>query len=1032
MKRNAKMFAVGFVVWLAAVSPVAAQQSSDALTVVSAGPTGEVASLAEVNEIRVVFSEPMVTLGRIPQPVTAPFLTIRPAIAGTLRWSGTTILIFTPDPQRKLPFATHYDVAVAASATAVSGRKLATAYTFAFTTPTVKLLAADRYRPSGRYDGAMQLALRFNQPVRPADIATHTTLRFEPHSWELPQLTSEARARLKTNNPESIVKFDAKVVAAARAASAVASLTFAVATDWDKKRHPPSPDLVVLDITSAVPTESWFRVQIDRSVPAIQGPALPTAVQDKRVEAERTFFVDGFSCRDACDPDRWNAIALRGSIDIKRIQQVLSVRDITDPKQQPVLKPVKAPNAESWQYDLPRYVSLEDAGFNRQPPAHTYVIRLDESVQSAVDGQTLGYNWIDIVENWHERAFTSFGDGHGVWESGSGLQLPFYGRNFRDVTEWAQPIAPAQLMEQIVDLEPDFGQLPPGAGVHRNLRMKIDATESHGVDLSAALGPAQKGLVWAGVREGEPTPNARRSKLRTDTSTIVQVTNLGVNVKYSPQNTLVFVTRLDTGEPVPGVRVSLIARDGASAWSGTTGTDGTTLAGPAPRIKRDFYDQKTDFIVVAEKDGDVAYAGSNWHEGISPWDFGVYPNPGEVDPVLRGSVFSDRGVYRLGEEVHFKAILRTDTPGGITLLGGGTPVTMTLRDSQNKIVDERVIKVNEWSSAEWTFRLPAEGALGTYQIKAEQPKAAEPVADDGYQGYIPPAGGSFLVAAYRRPDFRVDATLGSDANVAGATLTGVVTAKYLFGAAMGSRPVKWTATRQRLCSAPAAISEHFADARFVFAGDCASGVGTDQVGGDQAVLSATGQLNMNFDTKVEQAQPFRYEFEGDVEDVSRQHIAGRASFVVHPAPWYVGVMRPSYFVDQKAGFNTAVIAISNEGMIVPGVKVDLSMKQVQWHSVRRAEGQGFYTWETTREQTDAGSWTVTSAAEPVPLAIALPSGGYFEITAVARDAAGHVTRTLTSFYSLASATPRGNVSITIASRWYPSATRIGQAIRRAS
>ena len=49
----------------------------------------------------------------------------------------------------------------------------------------------------------------------------------------------------------------------------------------------------------------------------------------------------------------------------------------------------------------------------------------------AADGQTLGYPWVGIVENWHERAFTSFGDGHGVWETGGGPQLPFYARNFR-------------------------------------------------------------------------------------------------------------------------------------------------------------------------------------------------------------------------------------------------------------------------------------------------------------------------------------------------------------------------------------------------------------------------------------------------------------------------------------------------------------------------------------------------------------------------------------------------------------------------
>ena len=92
---------LGFV---AMASPAAAQQATAALSVVSYGPTGEVANLQQSNEIRIVFSEQMVVLGRIPQPVRAPFVTITPAINGQFRWSGTTILIFTPDPRNKLPF----------------------------------------------------------------------------------------------------------------------------------------------------------------------------------------------------------------------------------------------------------------------------------------------------------------------------------------------------------------------------------------------------------------------------------------------------------------------------------------------------------------------------------------------------------------------------------------------------------------------------------------------------------------------------------------------------------------------------------------------------------------------------------------------------------------------------------------------------------------------------------------------------------------------------------------------------------------
>ena len=40
-----------------------------------------------------------------------------------------------------------------------------------------------------------------------------------------------------------------------------------------------------------------------------------------------------------------------------------------------------------------------------------------------------GLSWLEIVDNWHIRAFTSFGEGQGVWEKDGGAQLPFYARN---------------------------------------------------------------------------------------------------------------------------------------------------------------------------------------------------------------------------------------------------------------------------------------------------------------------------------------------------------------------------------------------------------------------------------------------------------------------------------------------------------------------------------------------------------------------------------------------------------------------------
>ena len=106
-------------------------------------------------------------------------------------------------------------------------------------------------------------------------------------------------------------------------------------------------------------------------------------------------------------------------------------------------------------------------------------------------------------------------------------------------------------------------------------------------------------------------------------------------------------------------------------WTGTTGGDGVAIAPEHAGLRDARRWWRFAFVVTAEKDGDVAYVGSDWNEGITPWSFGVSFNLDQAEPMLRGTVFTDRGVYRLGEEVQFKAILRHNTAAGHPAAAGG-------------------------------------------------------------------------------------------------------------------------------------------------------------------------------------------------------------------------------------------------------------------------------------------------------------------------------------------------------------------------
>ena len=557
----------------------------------------------------------------------------------------------------------------------------------------------------------------------------------------------------------------------------------------------------------------------------MQGPATPGREQAEIEELEPAFFVVGPSCVSQCDPSGYNAIRLTTHVDAARIRAATSVTDVTGGRSA-VVAPSAAPAAQSSEFDgSGEYYTLEDLRFPTQPPMTTYAVRVAASLESQ-DGQRLGYPWLGLIENWHERAFTSFGDGHGVWEQSGGNQLPFFVRNFQDIRQWVTGITPENLMPTILELTPRFRETPPGEGRPRTLSLVPDRIQSVGMDIAPALNGRSDGPGLGGALKAALRFHSRAAPVSATTivvaATIVQVTNLGVTVKDSPVNTLIFVTRLDTGEPVNGARVSIVRRDNQVFWRGTTNADGIVIAPNTP-LRNARRPWELAFIVLAEKDGDVAYVGSDWNEGISSWEFGIRSDLSESPAVLRGSVFTDRGVYRLGEQVHVKAILRSDTNRGIQLLPAGTPVYVTLRDSQYREVETRTIRLNEWSSADWTMNVPAAGSLGNYSLQARleppRPAPTAPVNPEEAPEFSRAVNGSFLVAAYRRPDFRVDATLTAGPTpIAGDALTATVSARYLFGAAMDRRPVRWNTSRQRVYSAPPAILDKFLPEQWTFVG----------------------------------------------------------------------------------------------------------------------------------------------------------------------------------------------------------------------
>jgi uncharacterized protein YfaS (alpha-2-macroglobulin family) len=994
---SARGFAVT-VVLLWAILPGAGQSPS--LRIASAGPSGELGELADADEVRIVFSEPMIALGATPAGTAPPWIRMTPAVAGSFYWSGTKTLIFSPDTSAPLPFATKFTVHVDATATSISGRALGAPYDLVFTTPTVRLLGAEWYRQTGRFDSPAVLVLRFNQRVRPEDVVTHVHIALTPHAWTAPVLSTKARDRLRQTDPIGLNHFDEKVAAVKRITSSSEAVGVRIAPSWDERRFPPEPDRVVLETTVAPPPDSRLTVTMDARLPSPVGPETHAA-QSTVVGLEPTFFVTGVSCEAACSPSRYNHLNFTQTVAFSGVARALTIDDVTDPAGERPVVPARsvAPGIASLLTTTSR---VQDVGFDAQPPVRTWRLALDPGLQAG-DGQTLGYPWLGFIENMHEQPFVAFGGE--VWKAGGGPQLPLNARNTASVTQWMARVAPSSVMQRLLERsEQQDPPLPPVQSETRRLNMTPDIVQAHGLDVHRLLSSGGTGIVWAAVEPAELLPRAMPPPGRTTweetlsahalqraRSTLAQVTNLGISVKDSPRSMLVFVTRLDSGAPVPDARVAIVDKSNQTRWRGTTDHDGVALA-PVPALRQPNRLWDLSFVVTAEKDGDCAFVGSNWNDGVHPgfWSVGFWP--GESGTVPRGSAFTDRGVYRETDTVHVKAIVRDDTPAGMRLLPAGGTLDVVVRDSREREVDRRTVTVNRWSSAEWTWRVPAGAALGNYHIAMS--RAGVAVSQD------PEENGSFLVAAYRRPDFRVDATLASDPAVQGSTLHGAVQAKYLFGGALGTRPLRWWFTRELIQSAPQAVRERYPEARYALGYLPRPDRWPPKAALPEktATLDDDGRKKIDLLTSAEDDAAYSYTLEADVEDVSGLHIANRAALVVHPASLYVAMSRPLRFVDTKTGTKVGLVAVDLAGRSIADVPVTVSLFREHWTSVRHPEHGNYLEWE--RHEIPSGEWVIRTAAGETPLPIPVRDGGCYILRAIAHDADGRQTGTELSFYAL--------------------------------
>ncbi len=431
------------------------------------------------------------------------------------------------------------------------------------------------------------------------------------------------------------------------------------------------------------------------------------------------------------------------------------------------------------------------------------------------------------------------------------------------------------------------------------------------------------------------------------------VSDTALTLKRSGQDLLVWATDLVTGKPVGRMDLKIVSENGSEILTGVT--DGNGLF----RITKDL--SENVYVMgrkTLEKENRWAVGGHYWDEGIQAWQFNANGQWIGLDEP-RIYLYTERPLYRSGDEVFFKGIYRMDRDARLSLPQDRV-VRLALQDPDYNEIDSRQIPVLADGSFNGSFKLSDSARLGQFTLYAET--AAKEYPQRFYS--------NFFVEEYKKPKFKVELLIPKADFVLGDKIPVDVTAGYYFGGAIQGGKLHWSLMRDSTYFDRYKGDEFFSFGVWemfeCFWSRCGAQDSRVVAEGD-GVLDSSGRLHLDLPTDQEAKPGVSYLYTLNVEIINKdgESVTKRDSVVVHPSNTYVGLGIKSYLVQPKESAIVRVIAVSSAGEIVSGKRVSLELFREEWNTVKKQGIDGTFYDESVRVLTSMNQKSVTSGTESV-------------------------------------------------------------------
>jgi alpha-2-macroglobulin len=458
----------------------------------------------------------------------------------------------------------------------------------------------------------------------------------------------------------------------------------------------------------------------------------------------------------------------------------------------------------------------------------------------------------------------------------------------------------------------------------------------------------------------------------SDTRLII-VTDLGLLVKRSVTGAQdVFVQSIATGAPQAGVSIEVLGKNGDTLLKQTTDAEGHAHFADLRSFRR----EHEPVLYLAQRGGDSSFLPINRHVqplDLSRFDVGGVANSADTGK-LAAYLFSDRGIYRPGEEIRVGAIVKSqDWQQPLA----GLPLRVEIADPRGIAIKRNTVKLSAAGFEEIRYTTLDTAPAGQYAVNVFLIRNGDPAH------YNEALIGSTTVKVQEfQPDrLKMSAHLSSEVVqgwVSPQDLKAMVNLQNLFGTpAEGRRVTAEMMLTPQFPAFPAYRDFQFYDPQAAKSGvtDTLTETKTDDKG------EATFDLNLRRFAKATYRLHFVAQgFEAD----GGRGVAAEAATLVSNLAYLVGYKADGdlRYLSRGSGHKATLIAIDPkaEKTEVKGLK--LTRLEVRYVSVLIKQDNGTYRYQSRKKELmlDSQPLIIPAAGYTLPLDTGAPGSFAYVVT----------------------------------------------------